>query len=146
MEPLIKIDAKESDYLHTKISLIKNSGLGLFTAINIYKDEIISYFKGEILSQKEANLRASKGNDAYFINMIDGTVMDSMFTVCFAKYANDANGLHKSKWKVNSNICLDENAQVCIAASKNIRAGQEIFCSYGKKYWLNYRKMLHLRM
>ena len=57
------IEASESDYLYTGLSQLPNSGNGLFTAISIYKDEVISLFKGEILTDLQAKLRAKKGND-----------------------------------------------------------------------------------
>ena len=40
------IEAQETDYLFIKTSQLVNSGNGLFTAITIYKDEVISHFKG----------------------------------------------------------------------------------------------------
>ena len=46
------IDAKEADYLYLKSSGILGAGNGLFTSIKIYKNEVISLFKGDILSQK----------------------------------------------------------------------------------------------
>lgn len=130
-----KIEAKESDYLYIKESQIPGSGNGLFTAIPIYKDEVISIFKGKILSDEEAQNRAANAEDGYFINMPDGTILDSMKVKCFAKYANDALGFEKTKYKNNSKITLDENGNVCIVASRNISVGEEIFCSYGNKYW-----------
>ncbi len=45
-----KIDAPESAYLFTKISQLPTSGNGLFSTIDIYKDEIISVFKVEVLT------------------------------------------------------------------------------------------------
>ena len=88
-----KIDAKEKDYLYIQDSQIIGSGKGLYTAIPIYKDEVISLFKGDILSGVEAKKRSKKGEDAYFINLLDGRILDSMHVNCFAKYANDAFGL-----------------------------------------------------
>lgn len=129
------IEALESDYLYIAASQIPNSGKGLFTAINIYKDEIVSVFKGEILTNTQVKLRADKGNDKYFINMINGTIMDSMHIKCFAKYANDAEGFLKSGFKNNTKIGLDEVGNVCIIATRNIKSGLEIFCGYGKEYW-----------
>lgn len=137
-----KIDAKEPDYLYVNDSQIPGSGKGLYTAIPIYKDEVISIFRGEILSVKQTQLRAKKGNDGYFIKMPDGTIMDSKNVNCYAKYANDALGFVKSKFKTNSKITLDENFNVCIVANRNILVGEEIFCSYGKKYWENRMKKL----
>jgi len=127
-----KIDAKEEDYLFIKSSRIKGAGNGLFTAISIYKDEVICVFKGEQLTHEESIKRMLAGEDRYFINMVEGGIMDSMHVNCFAKYANDVVG---SQFKTNSKISLDENDQVCLVATRNIKKGEEIFCSYGKRYW-----------
>jgi hypothetical protein len=67
--------------------------------------------------------------------MIDGTIMDSMYIDCFAKYANDAEAFENSEFKNNAKISLDDEHNVCIIAIKNIKSGNEIFCSYGKRYW-----------
>ena len=93
------IDANEEDYLYIKKSQIENSGNGLFTAIEIYKEEIISVFKGRILTNNEAASIVLLNNDKYFINLLDGTILDSNTVDCFAKYANDSNGFIKSKYK-----------------------------------------------
>jgi uncharacterized protein len=130
-----KIDASESSYLYISRSQLPAAGNGLLTAIDIFKGEIISLFKGEILTNAQAELRAKKGNDQYFINMVDGTIMDSMKIKCFAKYANDAAGSLQTKFKNNSKIGLDESNKVCLIATRNIKIGEEIFCSYGKRYW-----------
>jgi SET domain-containing protein len=134
-----RIDAPESAYLYTTLSQLPASGNGLLTAINIYKDEIIAVFKGEILTDVQALKRAREGNDRYFISMVDGRIMDSMKTVCFAKYANDAEGFSPSPFKNNGKIALDESQNVCIIATRNIKTGEEIFCGYGKRYWKKHR-------
>jgi len=130
-----QINAEESDYLYVATSQLSDSGNGLFTAIPIYKEEIIAVFKGEILSETEAKTRASHGNDAYFMNLLTGSILDCQNTECFAKYANDAAGIVRSAFKNNSKITLDENGTVCLVALKNIETSEEIFCDYGKKYW-----------
>lgn len=129
------IDAKEEDYLYIQKSQIENSGNGLFTAIKIYKEEIISVFKGKIITNTEAESIVEHNDDKYFINLLDGTILDSNTVDCFAKYANDSNGFIKSKYKNNSKITLDESNNVCLVATKNIKSNEEIFCSYGKRYW-----------
>ncbi len=129
------IQLPENDYLYTKSSQIINSGKGLFTTILIYKDEVIALYKGRILSQIEAKQKAEKGNDIYFINLLDGSIMDSMHSNCFAKYANDAIGYTISEFKNNAKIALNENGNVCLIATRNIKPESEIFCSYGKSYW-----------
>jgi len=133
--PANTIEAQESDYLYIKPSQIEHAGNGLFTAIDIYKDENISLFKGEIISNKEADKRAQLGKDRYFINLLNGKIMDSMHTDCFAKYANDTKGSAHSAFKNNAEITVDEDNNVCIQANKKIKSGEEIFCGYGKRYW-----------
>ena len=135
----MKIEAPESDYLYIQDSQITNAGKGLFTAIDIYPNEIISIFKGEILTDSEAQKRVSEGNDRYFINMLDGSILDSMHVDCFAKYANDAEAFSKLEFKNNSKITLDDDDNVCIVATKKIKSQQEIFCSYGVKYWKKHK-------
>ena len=135
----MKIEAPESDYLYIQDSQIPNAGKGLFTAIDIYPNEIISLFKGEILTDNEAQKRVSEGNDRYFINMLDGSILDSMNVDCFAKYANDAEAFSKLEFKNNSKITLDDDDNVCIVATKKIKSQQEIFCSYGVKYWKKHK-------
>ena len=132
------IQAPENLYLYKAVSQIKNAGDGLYTAINIYKDEVIATFTGERLTDTVARKRAKKGNDQYFIAMLDGSIMDSVKSKCFAKYANDAIGLGDSGFNNNSRIALDENDNVCIIANKTIKTGDEIFCGYGKRYWKKY--------
>lgn len=129
------IETQEANYLYIKPSQLPNAGKGLYTAIDIYKDEVISLFKGPILSNRQIANRVLKNNDAYFIQMLDGTIMDSMKTHCFAKYANDAVGYAKSEFSNNSKIVIDENGLVCIIATKRIKTNAEIFCGYGKAYW-----------
>lgn len=132
-----KIDAKETDYLFVKKSQIPDAGKGLFTTLPIYKNEIISMFKGELLSEEEAEIRAKNGANRYFINMLDGSIMDSMKVKCFAKYANDAEGLVKTEFSNNATITLDDDNNVCLVAMQDIVMEKEIFCSYGVKYWAN---------
>jgi uncharacterized protein len=135
LDDINKIDAPESDYLYISPSQIPAAGTGLYTSIKIYKDEVISVFKGEIITDDEARARAEKGNDKYFMNMLDGSIMDTMRVKCFAKYANDAKGISTSNFKNNSKIGLDEYDNVALIAIRKIKAGEEIFCGYGKKYW-----------
>jgi uncharacterized protein len=130
-----KIDVPESSYLYISLSQLPSSGNGLYTAIDIYKNETIAVFKGEVLTNSQAILRASKGEDRYFMNMPDGSILDARKRKCFAKYANDAKAFSNSDFKNNAKIALDESDKICLAATRNIKTGEEIFCSYGKSYW-----------
>jgi len=128
------LDADEEDYLYVDISQIPNSGKGLFTSIPIEKDEIISKYVGEILSDKEAQKRVDDKDDQYFMSLPSGEMFDCKFTKCFAKYANDAEGL-PTKFKNNSFIAMDDDDNVVLVAKRDIKAGEEIFTGYGRSYW-----------
>ena len=65
--------------------------------------------------------------------------MDSMSVKCFAKYANDATGFSKSDFKNNAKISLDDKGNVCLIATRKIKQEEEIFCSYGRKYWQKHK-------
>lgn len=130
-----RIDAQESDYLYVGKSQLPDSGDGLYTAIKIYKDEIVAVYNGEILTVEQAKQRAEKGTDKYFIDLSDRIILDSMNVLCFAKYANDANAYKDSDFKNNAKIAFDDDSNVCLIAIRNLKPDEEIFCSYGKRYW-----------
>lgn len=134
--PVLTIDALEDDYLYTDYSQIQNAGMGLFAAIKIYKNEIIAVFEGKIINTTEQRKRIKENKISYFVVLVNGKILDSMDTDCFAKYANDANGISKSSFKNNSFISLDEKDRPCIVASRTIKIGEEIFCNYGDNYWV----------
>lgn len=133
---------KEEDYLYLKLSQIPNAGTGLFTRINIRKGQFISAFKGERIDYDEAYNRIDDGLDQYFVDMGDETILDSIFTPCFAKYANDADGLSKSPFSNNAQIRLDGKGGVALYALRSIKAGEEIFTAYGQEYWDNVRSRI----
>jgi len=134
------VSAKEDDYLYLATSQIGDAGTKLFTAVKIYSEEVICLFHGEILSQSEQHRRFLAGDDSYFIDMNDGTVMDCAHIEGKAKYANDVSGPSLSKFLNNSYITFDDDDRVCLTATRNIASGEEIFCSYGRDYWKNFRK------
>ena len=132
---LESIDMAEADYLYVAESLLPQAGKGLYTAIRIYAGEIVAVFEGELLSEEEAELRRKAHEDGYFIQLLNGKIMDSMHTHCFAKYANDSAGSPMLKVRNNAVIALNEQQQICIVAIRNIKAGEEVYVSYGKAYW-----------
>lgn len=129
------IDSDEEDYLYVKTSQIPNSGRGLFTAIDIEIDEVISIFKGEVLSDDEVKSRTESGDDDYFMNLPNGDILDCKRTECFAKYANDAEGSNTG-FRNNCIISMNDD-DVVLVATQDIKAGDEIFVEYGENYWNN---------
>jgi hypothetical protein len=129
------IDGPEADYLYVQTSGIAGAGKGLFTAINIHRGEVVAVFEGERLSATEARQRAERGENGYFVTLLDGSTLDSMHTECFAKYVNDVEGPGNSRLRNNAVITLDDEDRPCVMATRNIKAGSEVFVSYGKEYW-----------
>lgn len=134
---------EEAAFLLVKESQIPDAGKGLFLCVNKKKGDLIALFRGEVLSYEEAEQRAANKEDGYFIDMSNGTILDSMHVECFAKYANDALGVGKSKFKSNSEIQLSGHTDVVyLIAIRDIKAGEEVFTSYGRKYWKNFKSKL----
>jgi len=134
---------QEAEFLLVKESQIPDSGKGLFLRTDKKKGELVALFRGEVLTYEEAELRAAKKEDGYFINMSNGTILDSMHVECFAKYANDAHGLGRSKFRSNSEIQLSGRGDIVyLIAIRDIKAGEEIFTSYGRKYWKNFKSKM----
>ena len=133
------IETPESDYLYIKKSQLPSAGYGLFIAIDIFEDEIISVFEGELVNKTQLRQRIKDGLDLYFINLPDGSMLDCMNVESFARYANDAAGYARSGFKNNAYIGMDDDDRVCLIALKDIKTGSEIFCSYGKDYWKKHK-------
>lgn len=129
------IPLPEGDYLFIAQSQLPNAGNGLYTAIDIYKDEVVALFKGKLLTTQQAKRQAETVGSGYFVSLVNGSIMDSANTACFAKYANDALGYPNPAFKNNTKIALNDYGKVCLIATRNIKTGAEVFCSYGKKYW-----------
>ena len=134
------IPLAEADYLYTATSGLPDAGQGLFTAVPIYKDEVIAIYRGERLSAKRAKERAAQGLDRYFMELPDGTTLDAMGVEGFAKFANDAKGSVPSTLHNNAKITLDDEGRVCLRATRRIRASEEVLCGYGKRYWQRHRE------
>jgi SET domain-containing protein len=137
---MIPIELPESDYLYTEISQIENAGNGLYTAIKIFKGEIIAIYKGRVLSEQQIEKRIALKQDQYFMNLPNGCILDAGKTNGFAKYANDAQAFENRNFKNNAIISMDDEENICLIAKRNIKEGEEIFCNYGKRYWKKHGK------
>jgi SET domain-containing protein len=137
---MIPIELPESDYLYTEISQIENAGNGLYTAIKIFKGEIIAIYKGQVLNEQQIEKRIALKQDQYFMNLPDGSILDTRKIKGFAKYANDAQAFENGNFKNNALISIDDEENICLIAKRNIKEGEEIFCSYGKRYWKKHGK------
>lgn len=125
-----------SDFLEVKKSTIPGAGKGLFTKRDIKKGERIVEYLGEVITEAELDKRAEKDIYGYAFYINKKRCIDAYYTPeAIARYANDAKGLTRIKG-VNNNACYDIwKNRGWIKAEKNIKAGSEIFVSYGADYW-----------
>lgn len=125
--------AKSIAGLYVGKSSIEGAGKGLFAACKFSKNDLLAYYHGELLSDKELHKRYSNKYTApYTLAASDkGYGVDCATHRSLASMSN-----HKDKGN-NADLTADENGNLCLAARKTIRPGEEITCNYGKDYWKN---------
>jgi SET domain-containing protein len=131
--------------LIVKKSKIPGAGKGLFTKRDIKKGERIVEYLGEIVTEAELNRRADKDIYGYSFYISKKKCIDAYYTPDeLARYANDAKGLTKVKGITNNCAYVIYKNSGWISAEKNIKAGEEIFVSYGAEYWKDVRYNIKL--
>ena len=122
--------------LYLKESQLPNAGKGLFTDSFIKKGERIIEYKGEIVTWAECEKRAQEDKDGYVFYINSRHCIDAWpRPEALARYANDARGISRVKGLNNNAEYVIRGKKVFIEAVKNIKAGSEIFVSYGADYW-----------
>jgi SET domain-containing protein len=131
--------------LIVKRSTLPQSGKGLFTKRDIKKGERFVEYLGEIVTEKELDRRAEKDIYGYAFYISKNRCIDAFYTPNeLARYANDAQGISKIKGLKNNCSYVVYKNSGWIEAQKNIKAGEEIFVSYGKEYWKDIRYNIQL--
>ncbi len=128
-------DAEEMS-LEVRTSLIPGAGMGLFTTVARQKGDWLSTYHGDVLTTREA---MSATNKDYLMRLGKGIVVDaSSISSCLARYINDS-PLDKSK--LNSKFIKEKlEYRAKVVATRNIRAGEEIYASYHAHYWREWHK------
>ena len=120
-----------------KPSLIPNSGLGLFAEQNIKAGEAIVMITGPRYNEEEALKLDLNG---YLLDSADGS-NESIDVQGPARYANDAFGITRIAGYVNNSaFMLYPDGTMWLTATRNIKAGNEIFVSYGRTYWTRIKR------
>lgn len=122
--------------LTIKSSQIKGSGKGLFTNKSFLKGNKIIKFVGKILTDKQV-IKLSDKQKEYLIEI--GKNKTLYVEGCKASFTNDAN-FGNNKFKNNAEIVIEDNGDVYLYATKNIKSGEEIFTDYGKEYWKSFNE------
>ncbi|MCC6251601.1 MAG: SET domain-containing protein [Bacteroidia bacterium] len=133
-----KTEVIPPQYLEVKDSILPNCGKGLFTKIPIKKGTVIVEYKGEKITWAEGLKRNENHptQSPYLFYISANNCIDAEYTLdALARYANDAKGHTRVKGISNNADYTIINKVPYIIATKNIKAGSEIFVSYGKDYW-----------
>ena len=124
-----------------KRSRLPGAGKGLYTTKAIRKESKIIEYRGEIIGYKEYRRRARKEEDHYLFYLRRELCIDAMHTPQYkARYANDAAGITRMKGVRNNSDYIIFGDKCFIVASRNIKAGEEIYVNYTKPYWDCMRK------
>ena len=120
--------------LEIRPSSIEAAGNGLFTNVDINEGDDISQFTGRLISKRDAN-RLTGERSHYLIQLSRGRTLDVYDSDCLARFANDS-----MDDRINAEIQEGNNATCWLVALRDIKAGEEIFCSYGPSYWDNWQE------
>ncbi|HUC80898.1 MAG TPA: SET domain-containing protein-lysine N-methyltransferase [Flavisolibacter sp.] len=128
--------------LEIKDSGIPGAGKGLFTNVFIPKGTRIVEYKGSVTTWDAVRNDAT---NAYIYFLKPNYVIDARdHPKSLARYVNDAQGLVRSKERWNNAKFTPDGLRVFVEATKDIQPGEEIFVSYGKKYWDTVRKNMEI--
>lgn len=126
-----------------KKSKLPGAGKGLYTTKAIRKESKVIQYRGEIIGYKEYRRRARKEKDHYLFYLRRELCIDALNTPQYkARYANDAAGITRVKGLRNNSDYVIFDDTCFIVASRNIKAGEEIFVNYTKPYWDCMRKRM----
>ncbi len=131
--------------LSIKESSLLNAGQGLWAERDFKRGDIICKYEGEKVTWKECCRRndAYENICAYFFYITERNCIDAQYNMdSFARYANDAAGISRIKGIKNNSYYKIIRKEPYIVASRNIKAGEEIFVAYGRAYWNSIRKSL----
>lgn len=122
--------------LEVRRSNIPEAGLGLFTLRDIKKGQVITPYGGVLVSPREYDASDS----VYGIEFNKNQILDGASTQSsLGRYANSCRaGNIKKKQCKGQNARLSANKAkktASVKATRNIKAGEEIFVSYGRSYW-----------
>lgn len=127
-------------FLYLKKSKLPDSGLGLFTRVDIPKGVRIVEYKGRMQPWNE--VEHEDGHNAYLFKINSRIAVNAIsYKKEFGRYANDAKGLVRIKGMRNNAEYEVEKNRVYIDAIRYIRKNEEVLVEYGGNFWALIRKI-----
>ena len=124
-----RLQSSDQDNVYVDVSTQPNAGLGLFASRTFVRGETVCVYSGNVLGGRAA---AELAERAYLMRLGKAVSIDAgPCPDIAARYIND----HIDRKQINSRF-KKEPAQwrALVIATKNIKAGEEIFASYGRRY------------
>lgn len=122
---------------NVKTRLSPHHGKGLFATANIARNQWICPYNGEQITKRCLNLRYPGDVTAPYAVTHGGGTYDgacSRGIGCYANTKTGANGNIASAQSHNAKLGNRRGRGIWLYATRNIPAGQEIFCWYGNGY------------
>jgi len=125
-----------SETLLAQTSTIPNAGLGLFAKCDFKIGEEICDYIGTIRSLKEVNSSTFNTDYCLFLNLIRH--VDALnHPEVLARYINDSPDRDAINVRFQR---LPKQRKATVIALRYIKAGEELFVSYGRGYWAKRRE------
>ncbi len=127
---LCKKHLKMYNHLEIKKSTIPNAGLGLFATSNLKADTFICEYKGEIQYEIMSG--------PYVLELGKGKYLNGNSSINVGSYSNECHRNDKINCYCqgnNARLILNIDDRVYLRLTRNVKAGEEIFTSYGNSYW-----------
>lgn len=121
-------------HLYLKKSSLPGAGKGLFTKIDIPKNQLIVEYVGRIELWKD--VKDQDGYNAYLFRLNRKQAINALtYKKSFARYVNDARGFTKIKGLTNNCEYVVKKNKCYIVSIRKINKGEELLVPYGKAYW-----------
>ena len=135
--------ANRRPQLAVRDSHLPHAGLGVFVQRDFGEDQIIAQYEGRHLDKRELDFVYGNGNETvapYSLEVDEDHYIDADPEVCVAAPINDLHYLNQVSRAGSSNCrCVryssDERDAVFVVTTRHIQEGEELYFSYGSKYW-----------
>lgn len=109
--------------------------------MDIPKGTRLVEYKGRIQTWRE--VKDQDGINGYLMYINRNVVINALPAVkTLGRYANDARGLVRLSGIRNNSEYVSEGKRCYIEATRNIKAGEEIFVNYGRAYWTLMKRLI----
>jgi hypothetical protein len=125
----------EQNVVEVRESGIPGAGLGVFAKQPIASGRELGYYRGEILTSYEFYTRyAAQGYTVYVLVVTDPSDANNVLNVDASEHYNWTSRINSPKGtNKKPNVYFHKDGRVF--AKRNIKAGDELFISYGRTYW-----------